>query len=132
MTNPASIRKAAILVSLLDARSADAILQPMPDELAAKVRHAVMELDEVSLQEQDDVLAEFFGRGRDDRRDAGGVELQLGLENSESIDVQSTGIERDEIDAATVPSLTFLADVPAALLADMLPRERPQTVAVVV
>src|SRR5687767_1770629 len=75
MSRPTSIRKAAILVSLLDVPSADALLESMGEELSDRVRSAVMELDDVSDAEQEEVLAEFFGHGGS-AADAG-VELEL-------------------------------------------------------
>src|SRR5688572_21157927 len=116
MTRIHSIRKAAILVSLLEPRDADALLEPMGEELAAQVRHAVMELDDVAPEEQEQVLAEFFGRGD---RFYGGVEVEL-----------TTSAEQPS--APKAPSFDFLADVPPAAIADVLALEQPQTIAVVV
>ena len=66
----ASMRKAAILVSALDHRTADTLLDRMPANDAARVRNAVLELGDISDDEQRVVLAEFLqvrgpaGRGR--------------------------------------------------------------------
>ena len=88
----------------------------MGEELAAQVRHAVMELDDVAPEEQEQVLAEFFGRGD---RFYGGVEVEL-----------TTSAEQPS--APKAPSFDFLADVPPAAIADVLALEQPQTIAVVV
>jgi flagellar motor switch protein FliG len=131
MTQSDSLRKAAILVSLLDARSADAILDPMDEQLSAQVRQAVMELDEVSAAEQESVLADFFGRGNDGDQADGGVELEIGDQQGDThCDLFSRQTLRPK--ASSAPSLSFLADVAPALLADLLAREHPQTIAVVV
>src|SRR5438477_9836622 len=55
-----SLRKAAVLVSALDEPTADAILQQMSPEDAAKVRRALIELDEIPADEQQQVLADFL------------------------------------------------------------------------
>src|SRR5437762_700170 len=57
---PPSLRKAAVLVSALDEPTADAILQQMRPEEAAKVRRALIELDEIPADEQQQVLADFL------------------------------------------------------------------------
>ena len=61
ITDP--IRKAAILVSALDRNSADALLDKMGPDQAARVRHAVFELDDITDQEQDQVMREFVAAG---------------------------------------------------------------------
>src|SRR5690348_15664253 len=55
-----SLRKAAVLISALDEPTADAVLQQMSPEDAAKVRRALIELDEIPAAEQQEVLAAFF------------------------------------------------------------------------
>lgn len=61
-----SIRKAAILVSALDTAQADALLEGMGDELAARVRACVMELDEIDPLEQQRIIEQFLGGGASD------------------------------------------------------------------
>ena len=51
-----SIRKAAILVATLDDRAADTLLEQMGDEMAARVRSALVELDDIPAAEQQAVL----------------------------------------------------------------------------
>jgi flagellar motor switch protein FliG len=58
-----SLRKAAILVSALNRDSADALLEKMGDEQAARVRNAVFELDIISDEEQDQIVREFVSAG---------------------------------------------------------------------
>src|SRR5438045_1403501 len=55
-----SLRKAAVLVSALDEPTADAVLQQMSAEDSAKVRSALIELDEIPADEQQQVLSDFF------------------------------------------------------------------------
>src|SRR3954470_10869175 len=55
-----SLRKAAVLISALDEPTADAILQQMSADDAAKVRSALIELDEIPADEQQQVLADFL------------------------------------------------------------------------
>src|SRR5438874_223966 len=57
---PPSLRKAAVLISALDEPTADAILKQMSPEEAAKVRRALIELDEIPADEQQLVLADFL------------------------------------------------------------------------
>jgi flagellar motor switch protein FliG len=118
MSHPTSIRKAAILVSLLDMPSADALLDSMGEELAARVRDAVIQLDDVSDAEQHEVLAEFFGHGGSAAE--GGVELQI----SAAPICAPAADDRD--------SLAFLEHVAPHHLADVLAGEHSQTIAVVI
>ena len=57
---PTTLRKAAILISTLDERSAEALLNQMDAEQAAKVRSALVELDNIAQGEEQQVLAEFL------------------------------------------------------------------------
>jgi flagellar motor switch protein FliG len=78
-----AIRKAAVLVSTLDERAADALLDQVPAETAARVRRALMELGDVPAEEQQAVLAEFFQGGKvaprsaEHHNDDPGVELDV-------------------------------------------------------
>ena len=131
MTNPSSIRKAAILVSLLDTRSSDALLDTMGPRLAAQVRQAVMELDEVSPDEEDRVLADFLRRDADSAIADEGVEIDLSGSASQ-FGPPATGTRPAESQDGPEPSLDFLSEVDPTLVADVLAREHPQTVAVIV
>jgi flagellar motor switch protein FliG len=128
MTNlPPTIRKAAILVSTLDERSADALFESMGRETAARVRSALVELEDVSTDEQQQVLVEFMRGGKPAESSAlDGVELDLlGPERPDS------PLPRRELDAAVGP-FDFLEQVPANHTAAVLAREGAQTIAVVV
>jgi len=131
MTNPQSIRKAAILVSLVDTRSADALLEGMGPQLAAQVRQAVMELEDVPPEEEQHVLADFLHRdaameGADDH-----VEIERSRSEAPCEPLPQHAIS-PQPPAAPRPPLRFLLDVEPARVAEALTREHPQTVAVVV
>jgi len=57
------IRKAAILIDSLDEPTAEVLLGQMPPELADRVRAARADLDDVTLGEREQVLAEFLDAG---------------------------------------------------------------------
>ncbi|HEX5106726.1 MAG TPA: FliG C-terminal domain-containing protein [Pirellulaceae bacterium] len=131
---PAALRKAAILISGLDDRAADALLEEMGPEQAAKVRSAIMQLDEIDAAEEQRVLAEFFERQNAPARgsakdvEADGVVLEL---SSPEIPPESRAVPA----AAESPATTtdeFLAAAEAEQLANVLNDEHPQTVAVIV
>jgi len=131
-----SLRKAAVLISTLDASTVDAILQHMSADDAAKVRRAVVELDEIPADEQQEVLAEFL-REQDAPHTAPQVDdvaLELGpeIEVAANIPPPSRASEASLPQATTDDSLDFLAQVEPAVMANLLEREHPQTVAVVV
>lgn len=118
------LRKAAILVSSLDTRSADALLDQMGEIQAARVRNAIMDLGDIDSAEQQRVIAEFLGG--QSQSAGGGVELELSAQS--------------ELDsAATVtacpPSISepfaFLRQADGETIAACLERERPQIAAVV-
>src|SRR6185369_9921327 len=127
-----SLRKAAVLISALDEREADAILQQMSKDDAAKVRSALVELQDVPAAEQEQVLADFLQAKNHAHRpenDGGGVDLEIdpaveaaaeNLTPTHTPNVASTTND----DRAT---FDFLADVDAKAIATVLSRELPQT-----
>jgi flagellar motor switch protein FliG len=132
-----SLRKAAVLISALDDEAADALLAQMSRNDAAKVRSALVELDDITAEEQQQVLADFLKRQGasaiaspvDD-----GVELDLdpAIEPtsfaSQPTDLSAVSPER----AAGETPFSFLADIEPQAIAAVLSREHPQTAAVVV
>jgi flagellar motor switch protein FliG len=132
-----ALRKAAILISALDEREAEALLQQMGEDNAAKVRSALVELEDVSAAEQREVLAEFLGvqnRLKPGEQDDGGVELEIdpAIEAAaEKIAPPKTALVGDTISHEELP-FDFLADVDAKAIATVLSRELPQTTAVVI
>jgi flagellar motor switch protein FliG len=111
-----ALRKAAVLISALDERTADALLDQMGRQEAAKVRSALVELDEIPIVEQQAVLAEFLRQQADS-----GVSLEL----------DSAVAPPAETGTPEAQPLAFLRDVAPHDLARVLRSEQPQTVAVV-
>lgn len=145
---PPSLRKAAILISTLDARAADTLLDQMDPAQARIVRSAVLSLGEVSAEEQRQVLEEFFRQQpRKPGPETDGVELELstvvdppgpssppGPELPTDQGVPSVRARREapaDSDAERPSPLAFLREVEATALAEVLRREHPQTSAVV-
>lgn len=132
-----SLRKAAVLISALDERAADALLQQMSSEDAAKVRNALVELDNVPPAEQRQVLADFLQAQSGSRPSAdatGGVDLELTAAVEEAAE-QVAPVKHTPSAAPAFhepQSFDFLSDVDSQAIATVLTRELPQTVAVVV
>jgi flagellar motor switch protein FliG len=123
---PPSLRKAAILIAALDERAADALLEQMGPEQAARVRSAVMELADISDDEQQRVLAEFLQR-------QGSPALAAAAESDAGVELELAEVEPAEI---TEPPplethITFLSSIASEALARVLRSENPQTVAAV-
>ena len=139
--SPAALRKAAILISTLDDRTADALLEQMGAEQAARVRNAIMQLDDIPADEQQQVIAEFLGRSPKSLAAApqgdDGVELSDSLvrqlEQPGESYVSLTGmtsVARPHRRESRQP-FEFLRNVDSGILARLLGREHPQTIAVV-
>jgi len=126
-----SIRKAAILVATLDDRTADTLLEQMGDEMAARVRGALVELDDIPAAEQQAVLTEFFAGGKPApppvAADDDSVQLDLSLVEH---------VERAAPAEPTSPEqrrpFAFLDEVPPRETARVLARESAQTIAVLI
>lgn len=131
---PASLRKAAILISTLEERAADALLEQMGAEQAAKVRSAMMELDTIEPDEERQILAEFLRRGDapGDAPDDVQLELSTAAEALAEALPASAARERPVAAAASQqPPFEFLLQIDAAVIAREVSREQPQTVAAV-
>jgi flagellar motor switch protein FliG len=132
MNLSASLRKVAVLISALDESDAEAILVQMGPEESAKVRSAMVELDEISSEEQTRVLAEFMrhraGPPQADNEE-GGVNLELNPE------VEARAAEDSFGPPNSMPAIAspfeFLERVEPAALASVLSGEQPQIVAAV-
>lgn len=131
------IRKAAILISTLDHRVADELLERMSDEQAALVREAAMEMDEIPEEEQKLVMQEFMGIDDTEASDASinkiddeGIELdeELARKIAEG-DAFDTSPRQAIVDHE--PPFRFLCDADAATIAKHLADENPQIIAVV-
>lgn len=138
-----SLRRAAILVSTLDPASADRLLDQLPAEQAERIRSAIMSLDDFSSDEQQQIAAEFLGK--DSTQESGGVELELSSGSSSDYYPAPVAEQQHREKAPAVYSLptasqdagsdaplAFLEETDPALVAQVLLREHPQTLAVVV
>lgn len=128
-TNLTALQKAAVLINSLDMRTADALLDQMPAEQAARVRETLLELDDIPAEVQDEVIAEFLRNGgrlpAPAPQEADDVELELSEEA-----VASSPPAAEPTPSPTAP-FEFLRDASPSLLADFLRQEHPQTAAVV-
>ena len=144
-TTSNSLRRAAILVSTLDQASADRLLDQLPPDQADRIRSAIMSLDDFSDDEQQRIAADFLGRS--DARATVSSESDVELELSSTAQSRSDSfIPRSQDDARysepSSPSrsqpvqddapLKFLEEIDPALVAQVLVREHPQTLAVVI
>ena len=127
-----AIRKAAVLISALDERAADALLDQMPPETAACVRNALMQLDEVPAAEQEAVLSDFL-RSQSASRAVSAAEAS-GVELSPSLvwQLDDPPTQPPARQAPPLKPLEFLRHAPARELTRVLVREHLQTIAVVV
>src|SRR5688572_10417539 len=135
-----SLRKAAILIATLDPRSAERLLAQMPAEQAQRVRRVVAQLGPIDSVEQETVVAQFVRVGPlVPQSQPAGIELEgslaarLGLAASAG---RHAAPDRKNEKAATTPAtdespFRFLHEAECDELAQMLAREHPQTVAVV-
>jgi flagellar motor switch protein FliG len=133
------LRKAAVLISALDDPAADALLEQMGPEQAAKVRRALMELDEIPADEQQQVLAEFLDQRGSNVRPASVAEADVELAIDEAAlerwsqrDSYSSQTPPDGPTSGMEPPFTFLRLVDAEQIAAVLRGEQAQTIAVVV
>jgi flagellar motor switch protein FliG len=125
------------LISALDDQSADAILAQLGAEDATKVRSALVELDDISPDEQQQALAAFFsaqGSSSAPSSDAAeNVMLELNPALEAAVAEQNTGVpEARTSQSANEPSFAFLEAIDAKAIAAVLSLELPQTVALVV
>lgn len=122
-----ALQKAAVLINSLDMRSADALLDQMPSEQAARVRDAMLQLDELPAEIQEEVIAEFLRNGGRLPATAPTEETGVELELSQAAD-HSTPLVGNH---STSGPFQFLRDASPGLLAEFLRQEHPQTAAVV-
>jgi flagellar motor switch protein FliG len=136
--NSAGLRKAAIVVSSLDADAADFLLDQLGPERAALVRQAVMAIDDFDVDEQRRVLDEFRRIGpMVPAKCPPGIEL-------DSLEITPATRLRDQTSAPCSPTnfsvaalpdpdapFGFLRDSEEAQLLELLAGERPKTIALV-
>jgi flagellar motor switch protein FliG len=137
-----ALRKAAILIDSLDAAGADALLEQMGEQQASRVRAAVLDLDDVTQAERDEVIAAFLG-GRQQSEPAAdeGVELDESLTSKFAApDAPGASARGHETARSTAPRdddegvrpFAFLHEATPKSLASLLTNEHPQTAALVV
>lgn len=123
------IRKAAIVVSNLDTKTADMILEHVAAEEADQVRRAIFELGPVTPEEQRRTIDEFFQLG------LGGADSSSATSRTASKRSRAASI-RDSSGPPTSPAPSpaafhFLHETDVTRLYGILAGERPQVVAVV-
>jgi flagellar motor switch protein FliG len=126
-----------VLISALDDIAADAILQQMSTDDAAKVRSALVELDDIPAEEQQRVLGDFLRQQGAMPRAATSDGDDVALELDPAVEAAAASIP--ELPEAAVPLaeeketlFAFLDHVEPKTLATLLAGELPQTVAFVV
>ena len=153
------LRKAAVLLVSLDADTADALIEQMPEEMARRARSLMMTMADADPVEQDAVIDEFLQLGSargDPSGDDGGVEIEAGLARRISIDAPTYQLPQQGLDSKNASSdafsdesggigesgeiassqkrelFGFLRDTDVAELTLHLQNEHPQTIAVIV
>jgi flagellar motor switch protein FliG len=132
------VKKVAILVSTLDHRVADALLERLPEDQAARVRNAAMNLAEIPQADRERIAQEFMGTGQFSvpegpagAHDDPGVELDDSLLQklaSPTTYSAETAIRQER----EVPPFRFLHEATTDAIAKQLQYENPQVIAVVV
>jgi flagellar motor switch protein FliG len=131
------LRKAAILVSSLDEETAERLLEQMPAEVVAKVRRAMVELEDLDHVEQRRVLHEFLQDPdyKEHLPPTEGVELspelQRKLETSHQKPAHRCTSRPHTLPAESSPRFRFLHQASTDDLARLLQSQHPQLAAVV-
>jgi len=134
------LQKVAILVSTLDHRAADTLLDHLPADQASRVRDALMQLDEIPGELLQSVLREFMANGRaaaggnhlDAASDVDAVELEPSLAEKLAASETYTELARTPPVATGSRPFRFLQEASAAVLVKHLRHENPQVIAIVV
>ncbi len=132
-----ALRRVAVLISALDAEAADAVLAQVGPEDAAKVRSALVELEDISPDEQQRVLAAFLNAQGTSSTPSSGTSENVTLELNPALEAavveeKTSWPETRASQPANEPSFAFLQGIDAKAIAAVLSQELPQTVAVVV
>jgi flagellar motor switch protein FliG len=142
-TQPSShgIRKAAVLVSSLDRKTAEVLLARMDSEQAQRVRRAASQIGPVDPREQEEVLSEFRGLGPlVPEEHPPGIELDASL--ARRLAASAGGEVPEEPRMAPQPAAAqtsvppeppfrFLREAELEKLVKILATERPQVIALV-
>jgi flagellar motor switch protein FliG len=144
MSEDSRYRKAAILVSALDAETAELLFAEMPSDIAQSVRRAVSSLDEIDAGEQQTIIDEFVRLGAlSPEIDPPGLELtddlaaRLAYRQSarEQFDAPASshhsGTSQLRHDFVQPPHQSFQS-VDPGLLASALESEQPQIIGAVI
>lgn len=121
------IRRAAILVASLDERLAEQMLDNLPVSEAERILEEVERLGEIDADEQRDVLDEFRRAGRSGRETSPGVEFTYSAPQPlpTAKPIAPPVVSEEELRAAEAAKAAE-----AALIAELLSVEHPQTIAV--
>ncbi len=127
------LRNVAIVVSALDHRSADAILEQMLPEEAARVRQAVIDLDSVDDQEQQQIIAQFL-RGRSGQGAPGDAAVELAIPATDAERVRDMGPLNPDSNqtCGACGWLENLQDANSDELLELFRQEQPQTMSVII
>ncbi len=143
MNSTSPLRKAAVLLSALDAETVDRLLDRLDPQEAALVRRGLMELDRVDPREQAAVIEQFVHRWQHPentprQEEPAAVSLELSgpsaREETAAAQQHTPAVPAGpSAQGAATPSppLATLAQVDARQLAAALQQERPQTIALV-
>jgi flagellar motor switch protein FliG len=135
-----ALRKAAILISSLDAATADALLEQFPDAQADLLRRTVAAMAHVDADEQDRIIGEFLGvhphepavAPEASEQGPPGIELDSGLARRLGLDPARPLDHDSPLTPAGARPFRFLDQHSGDHLAALLSSEHPQTVALVV
>lgn len=124
------LRKAAVFIASLDARTADALLDRMQPADADLIRRAALALGKIDPAEQASVLAAFAGAESPDVRPSGHAPAP----REEAVELQlSTGAARPTVDSDLAGThFRLLRAASGDKLRPLLEGEHPQTIALVI
>jgi len=125
-----NLRKAAILVKSLDARTAERLLGQMKPEEVAQVRNAIEQLGPIDADERERIIREFMHTDTASvDRPPDGVEMDRSL--AERIATFQEPPPCVESRPSESSRFAFLYDASTDRVAEFLAREHPQTVSIV-
>ena len=126
------LRKAAVLITLLDDQAVEALLAHMEREQVVRLQRVLSELAPAAASERSRVIEEFFQWGPVDAGAAGDSD---GVEIDASLAARIASEEGPRVDEAPPDQMTspfaFLAGVTPEVLSDLLVKEHAQTVSIV-
>lgn len=122
------IRRAAILIASLDETLAEQMLDALPRLEAVKILAVVDQLGEIDPEEQEDVLEEFRRAGLRERGEESAVEFTYSAPHVAK-SLESSGMAATADRAAAADRGAEANDAEAALMAELLLSEHPQTIA---